>query len=354
MKLFECQSCGQLLFFENRRCEKCSRQLGYLPGANTLSALEQDGPSWRPLASPTWLYRFCANAVYDACNWLVPIHSPEIYCRACRHNRVIPDLTGPGNILAWQKLEAAKHRLLYTLLKLNLPLENRIDRPDHGLTFDFLADPPGVSGPKVSTGHHNGVITIALAEADDAERESRRKAMGEPYRTLLGHLRHEVGHYFWERLVRDEGRLESFRVMFGDDREDYGQALQTHYGSGPPADWQDGSVSRYATTHAWEDWAETWAHYLHIVDTLEMAQAFGLQVRPTLGQSVGLEAVFNFDPYRAGTVAELIEAWLPLTFALNSLGGCLGLSDLYPFILSPTVITKLGFVHDLVHAQRPT
>jgi hypothetical protein len=123
---------------------------------------------------------------------------------------------------------------------------------------------------------------------------------------------------------------------------------------GPPADWQDGSVSRYATTHAWEDWAETWAHYLHIVDTLEMAQAFGLQVRPTLGQSVGLEAVFNFDPYRAGTVAELIEAWLPLTFALNSLGGCLGLSDLYPFILSPAVITKLGFVHDLVHAQRPT
>ena len=186
MKLFECQSCGQLLFFENRRCEKCARQLGYLPEASTLSALEGDGPSWRPLASPAWLYRFCANAAYDACNWLVPIHSPEIYCRACRHNRVIPDLTGPGNLLAWQKLEAAKHRLLYTLLKLNLPLENRIDRPDHGLTFDFLADPPGVSGPKVSTGHHNGVITIALAEADDAERESRRKAMGEPYRTLLG------------------------------------------------------------------------------------------------------------------------------------------------------------------------
>src|SRR4051812_11470886 len=178
------------------------------------------------------------------------------------------------------------------------------------------------------------------------------RAAGRPWASPTARCWAIFATSFWERLVRDEGRLASFRAMFGDDRADYGQALKTQYRSGPPADWQNGSVSRYATTHAWEDFAETWAHYLHIVDTLEMAQAFGLQVHPTLGQSGGLEAVFNFDPYRAGTVAELIEAWPPLTFALNSLGGCLGLSDLYPFILSPAVISKLGFVHDVVHAQR--
>jgi hypothetical protein len=192
------------------------------------------------------------------------------------------------------------------------------------------------------------VITIALAEADDAERESRRKAMGEPYRTLLGHLRHEVGHYFWERLVRDEGRLASFRATFGDDRANYGQALQTHYRSGAPADWQDSSVSRYATTHAWEDFAETWAHYLHIVDTLEMASEFGMEVRPRVDRDGELTARIRFNPYETRDVEALVNAWLPFTFAINSVNRAMGLRDLYPFILSPAVVGKLGFIHGLV------
>jgi hypothetical protein len=91
---------------------------------------------------------------------------------------------------------------------------------------------------------------------------------------LLGHFRHEVGHYFWDRLVAtDPHQLEEFRVLFGDDRQDYGEALKRHYDEGAPANWQDTYISMYATMHPWEDFAETWAHYLHIVDTLETAGA---------------------------------------------------------------------------------
>ncbi len=203
------------------------------------------------------------------------------------------------------------------------------------------------------TGHDNGLITIALAEADDAEREKRRAAMGEPYRTLLGHFRHEVGHYYWDRLVRDGGRLDACRAVFGDDSQDYDQALQRHYAEGAPANWQENYVHQRLCDHApWEDFAETWAHYLHIVDTLEMAGAFGVRVDPSSTTDGELEASVDFDPYKAGDVQQLIDAWLPLTFALNSLNRGMGQADLYPFVLSPAVIEKLGFIHHLVHARR--
>jgi hypothetical protein len=351
MKLFKCQHCGQLLSFENTICERCSHKLGYLPEPNALSALQPEGNAWRALAEPSRPYRFCANAAHDVCNWLLPVDGPDAYCLACRHNRTVPDLSQTQNLLPWRKLEAAKHRLFYSLLRLKLPIETRTENPE-GLAFDFLADQPAQSGPKVMTGHDNGLITIALAEADDAEREKRRTAMGEPYRTLLGHFRHEVGHYYWDRLVRDESRLDQCRAVFGDDSQDYDQALQRHYGSGPPANWQDRFISAYATTHPWEDFAETWAHYLHIVDTLEMAGSFGVRVEPSLDQSGALQAAIDFDPYRAGDIQPLIEAWLPLTFALNGLNRCMGQADIYPFILSPIVIEKIGFIHHLVHARR--
>ena len=351
MKLFKCQHCGQVLYFENTLCERCSHRLGYLPETNVLSALEPEGDLWRALGGAGRPYRFCANAAYDVCNWLVPADSADAYCLACRHNRTVPDLSQPQNLLPWRKLEWAKHRLFYTLLRLRLPIQTRSESPE-GLAFDFLADQPTRSGPKVMTGHDNGLITIALAEADDAEREKRRTAMGEPYRTLLGHFRHEVGHYYWDRLVRDEGRLEACRAMFGDDSQDYGQALQRHYEEGAPPDWQENFISTYATTHPWEDFAETWEHYLHIVDTLEMARAFGVHVEPRIAHSDDLEASVDFDPYRAGDVQQLLDVWLPLTFALNSLNRCMGQPDIYPFVLSPAVVEKLGFIHHLVHDRR--
>jgi hypothetical protein len=174
--------------------------------------------------------------------------------------------------------------------------------------------------------------------------------MHEPYRTLLGHFRHEVGHYYWDRLVRDGEKLEPIRRVFGDERIDYEQALQRHYANGAPANWQAGFVSSYATSHPWEDFAETWAHYLHIVDTLEMAAAFGLDIHPALAKGGDLDAKVNFDPYGTGGFAQLIDTWIPLSNALNNLNRTMGQPDLYPFILSPPVIAKLTAIHDLVHA----
>jgi hypothetical protein len=349
MKLFECQNCGQLLYFENTRCERCGHVLGYLPESAVLSALTAEGGDrWRPLAAPEQVYRLCANATHDACNWLVPAGGPSAFCRACRHNRTIPDLGPPEHLLRWQRLEAAKHRLIYGLLRLELPLVSKWEYPESGLAFDFLAD-DGPVFQAVATGHARGLITINIAEADDAERERARKDMAEPYRTLLGHFRHEVGHYYWERLVRDGFWAESFRELFGDERRDYGACIEAHHADGPPPDWRERFVSGYASAHPWEDFAESWAHYLHIVDTLETAAAFGLRIAPKAGRAPGLAMEIDFDPYQQNDFDALIKAWLPLTYAVNSLNHSMGQPDLYPFVLAPTVMGKLRFVHGLIH-----
>jgi hypothetical protein len=356
MRLFACQHCRQLLYFENTVCERCGHRLGFLPGPLRLTALDPDGEAWRTLARPAWRVRFCANAAMEGCNWLLPAESAadagDELCAACRHNRTIPDLSVGANLRAWRRLELALHRLFYTLLKLRLPLADRRQDAEHGLAFDILADPPADQAPKVMTGHDNGLITLSLTEADDAARERRRVEMGEPYRTLLGHLRHEVGHHFWDVLVRDGGRLDDFRALFGDDRQDYGEALQRHYAEGPPADWQNGFISAYATTHPWEDFAETWAHYLHIVDTLETAGAFGVQVAPELDESGELTASGDLEPQKERDIEAIVAEWLPLTFAVNNLNRSMGQPDLYPFILSPPAIAKLGFVHELIRSAR--
>jgi hypothetical protein len=352
MKLFKCQHCEQLLYFENIVCEKCGFRLGFIPEIMTLSALEPEGDVWRALAIDKKTYRFCANTQFDVCNWMVEADAPDAYCAACRHNRTIPDTSIEDHLVAWRKIEVAKHRLFYTLMKLNLPLDGKTEDGHERLVFDFLASPPNVGGPRVMTGHDNGLITLALDEADDAEREKRRTQMHEPYRTLLGHFRHEVGHYFWDVLVRDGGLIEPCRKIFGDERADYDQALQTYYANGAPPNWQDNFISAYATSHAWEDFAETWAHYLHIVDTLEMARAFGMYVHPRLARPGELDAQVDFDPYNVRDPSALIETWVPLSNALNSLNRTMGLTDIYPFILSPAVIEKLSAMHDLIHGNK--
>jgi hypothetical protein len=352
MKIFQCQACEQPLHFETTRCESCARRTGYDPdGADVVTLTEVDG-ALRGFAEPRRPYRACANAAHGACNWLVPAESPEIYCRACRHNRTVPDLSVPWNLVRWREIEIAKRRLFYSLLRMRLPLASRREDPE-GLAFDFLADPAEaqLAGPAVLTGHDNGLITVSLAEADDVERERRRTLFGEAYRTLLGHFRHEIGHYFWNVLVRRDPCLEAFRTAFGDERADYGAALRRHYAEGPREGWQEHFVSAYATVHPWEDFAETFAHYLHIVDTLETASSFGLRVHPRLRPE--LSATMDFDPHRAPDLGRLIEAWLPLTFAMNSLNRSMGQPDLYPFRLTPAVIGKLAFVHERIQADSP-
>ena len=355
MKLFDCQHCGQLLFFENTRCERCGHRLGYLPDQTMLSALTAGGGDrWYPLASPDESSRFCANSLHDACNWLVRADGPDAFCRACRLNRTIPNLDVSENLLLWQRLEAAKHRLVYGLLRLDLPLVSKHDDVERGLAFDFLAGSGAMflEGPQVITGHVQGLITIDISEANDAERERHRRDMAEPYRTLLGHFRHEIGHHFWERMVRDGVWQEAFRKLFGDERRDYGAALESHYADGPPADWQERYVSSYASAHPWEDFEETWAHYLHIVDTLETAESFGLRIRPKAGADPVLEMEVEFDPYDQNNFDALVAAWLPLTYAANSLNHSMGQPDLYPFVLAPRVMGKLRFIHGLIHGTR--
>lgn len=351
MKLFNCDACGNILYFENRACGRCGHRLGYLPEETKLTAVEPlGGSTWKPLALPNQERLFCSNAANDACNWLVPPGTNDAFCLACRHNGVIPDLTDPSRLSAWQQIELAKHRLFYTLLRWRLPLRTVAEDPAHGLSFEFLAD-VAASAPKVLTGHDEGKITIALKEADDAERERRRVAMGEPYRTLLGHFRHEVGHHYWDVLIRDRDKLAACRAVFGDDGQDYGEALKRHYEQGAPADWQEHFVSQYATTHPWEDFAETWAHYLHIVDTLEMVGASGMSVRPRVDKVGDHSATVDFDPYFAEGADEIIEAWLPFVFAINSVSRAMGERDLYPFVIAPPVVKKLAFMHDLVHGR---
>jgi hypothetical protein len=347
--MFECQNCAQPLYFDNTRCESCGLALGYLPDRETVTALKPNRKAWTALADRRTPYRYCANAASNACNWLIPVDSPEQFCATCRHNRTIPDLSQPHSMEHWRLIEVAKRRLFYTLLRLRLPIKTRAEDPC-GLVFDFLADgtPASPTAPPVMTGHANGVITISLAEADDAERERRRCQMQEPYRTLLGHFRHEIGHYYWDRLVFGSEKLDEFRQLFGDERTDYAQALQRYYASGAPADWSQNFVSAYATAHPWEDFAETWAHYFHMVDTLETAGSFGLTVAPKA--SKGLAARINFDPHRAD-MAQLVDAWIPLTFAANSMNRSMGLPDLYPFVLSPEAIRKLSFVHERIQTQ---
>lgn len=353
MQVFHCDHCEQLVFFENVHCVRCGHALAYLPDRETVGSLDQDGDGyWRsPLPQARdRRYRLCANyREHDVCNWAIPEQDDSELCTSCRLTHVIPDQTAPGNKEAWYKLEVAKRRLTHTLLRLRLPLRNKTEDPEHGLAFEFKADlPPDADGvvDPVLTGHADGLITINIAEADDAERERRRVLHHEPYRTLLGHFRHEVGHYYWDRLIRNGDRLAGFRELFGDEQDDYAAALKRHYEPGPAADWQTRCISAYASVHPWEDWAETWAHYLHIVDAVETAHSCGLNLSPRRKDEPSLKpsqaALKRFD--------RMLESWHSLTYVLNNLNRGLGMADPYPFILSTPAANKLRFVHDTVKA----
>jgi hypothetical protein len=352
VNVFHCDHCTHLVFFENTQCIQCKQLLAYRPDARRVGSLEPtDTGVWR---SPDQVdYRLCANyTTHNVCNWAIPVADSNTLCVSCRLTEQIPDLTVPGHKEAWYRLETAKRRLLYTLTTLQLPPANRIDDPQHGLAFALVADVQGLGGGPVLTGHLNGVITINVAEADDAERERRRLALHEPYRTLLGHFRHEVGHYYWTRLIEGTDRLDGFRALFGDERADYSQALSRHYELGAPPDWQNRFVSAYATTHPWEDWAETWAHYLHVFDTLETAAACGISLRPRRDDEPSLPRMASTDTLPQATFDELIERWFPVTYMLNNLNRGLGLPDGYPFVLSTPAIEKMRFVHDVIARGR--
>ena len=361
MKTFRCDHCGHPLFFENVQCLQCGSALAFLPDRLALCAIEpvpdaQDlwwrKSSRRRRSTGTRRYRLCSNHTErHACNFAVPADDPNSLCVSCRQTRILPDLSVPQNHERWYRIEVAKRRLFYTLARLGLVSVTPPNGERDGPVFEFLADLPG---QPIITGHCEGVITLNVAEADDAERVSRRLALHEPYRTLLGHLRHESGHYYWDRLILHGGRIDAFREMFGDEQANYNQALDAYYAAGgAPANWQARYVSAYATSHPWEDWAETWAHYLHMVDLMETAASYSTRLVVPGDDADEAEEVANpFESDNLRDFDRLVEQWIPLTLLLNSLNRSLGQDDAYPFALTSGALTKLRFVHDIIHAPR--
>lgn len=355
MNVFHCAACGNLLFFENTTCVSCQRTVAYLPDLVAVSSLEAAGDGTRTStdAAMTARYRLCQNyTTAQTCNRAVPVESDAAFCESCQLTEVIPDVSVPGTRESWYRLEVAKRRLFYTLQRLHLPLRSRTEDPVAGVAFRFLADPtPDDVGPAVLTGHDEGVITINIAEADGVERERRRKELHEPYRTVLGHMRHEIGHFYWDRLIRDTSEVEEFRRLFGDERADYGAALEAHYANGAPADWSARFISAYASAHPWEDWAETWAHYLHMFDTLETAAACGVSLRPKRKDEPSLPKAPDVSTAKGVPFSRMVDSWFPLTYMLNELNRGLGQADAYPFVLAQPIIDKLAYVHDVIGRQ---
>ncbi len=334
MRAFTCSNCGQLLFFDNSVCLGCSYAVGFVP-----ETLKLD------VADPT--ARRCANLSLAGCNWLIADGDPNKLCVSCRLTRTRPNDNDRPAMAAFAVAERAKRQLLFQVLSLGLHVRNRSEDPVTGLAFDLLSS----RNREVMTGHEDGLITLDLSESDAVHREFVRLQLGEPYRTVLGHLRHEIGHYFWPSFTAEPDALAEFRELFGDESISYEDALARHYQSGPPVDWPDNFVSAYATMHPWEDWAETFAHYLHIQAGLETAAAFGLEtgLRTKVAARRSLQ-----DGEPAGAVGSMIHEWLTLSFGLNAMSYALGQESLYPFVLGTTVVKKLDFVHRCIRAASLT
>ncbi len=309
MRRFKCQ-CGAAVFFDNHRCTNCGRVLAF------------DLDSQRVVSGNEGELSLCSNRkAVIRCNWTSPEGGP---CQSCRMSKLIPSLSKDENQERWRKLELAKRRLLYNLVSIGLPVD------ETHLKFVFKEDRrtnPDVHDAHVNIGHAEGVITINAAEADEVYREQMRIAMNEPLRTLLGHMRHESGHYYWSVVVNDSNR-DAARGLFGDERADYGQALDRYYENGPIDGWPESYISAYASAHPSEDWAETWAHYLHIRSVMETALANRM-----------IESV-NPDAWRS----EFIEVIIRVNEIVRSLGQV----DAYPFIITDRIAEKIEFVHEAV------
>ena len=361
-RAFRCR-CGRPVFFHNDVCLACDTPLGFDPDLGLVRPLARtsDPAALRALRArgdrnaPLLRYRRCAHAgTCVGCTWLLPddaMAMAQPYCRSCRLNRTVPDPGERDNARLWHDVERAKRELVAQLIALKLPVASRVSEdPGRGLMFDLLRSP--IEGPRVMTGHDDGLITLDIEEADHVHRERQRQQMHELYRTLIGHLRHETGHYYWQRLVQGTPWEPGFRALFGDESADYGLALQAYYANGAPADWNARHVSEYASSHPHEDWAETWAHYLHLVDGLETARAFGLAGnRPETGiEPFGAYALDVEGEPDAEDVSFLaaINGWIELSVALNQLTSSMGEPDFYPFVLSVPAVRKLHFVHKVV------
>ena len=285
----------------------CKRRLGFDLEVSDFVLIDAD-----PGLDATAQHRQrCANATVAVCNWIIPAQTSAGLCRSCALTRTRPadnDLVG---LPEFAEAEAAKRRLVFELTELGLPIVGRTENPTSGLCFDLLSSQRAA----VVTGHDEGVITLDLAESDDAHREQLRISMDEPYRTLLGHFRHEIGHYYFTLLAERGPARTRFEELFGDPDADYQAALDRHYANGAPAGWASNYISAYATMHPAEDWAETFAHYLHIRDTLDTAASFGF---------APAGAAADKPITGAAGFHRIIDLWLPLAWSLNMINRSMG------------------------------
>lgn len=348
MRTFRC-SCDNMLFFDNSVCLRCGLETGFCPACQNLTAIvaQPDGSFRCSNSACGASLAKCANySAHNVCNRCVvlegaPPETPSL-CEYCSFNQTIPDLNVPGNAEKWYRLEAAKRRLLYELDILRLPFRFPESDPRPSLKFDFKADilPKKflwwTMGKKeqVFTGHANGLITINIREANDAERERLRVNFGEAHRTLIGHFRHEIAHYFWEVLVRGRDEERCVAVFGNHEKPTYSEALETYYKNGPAADWRERFVSAYATMHPWEDFAETFATYLDMVSVLGTAYHSGfVPVVPRFG---------DFD--------SMLAQYKALGIGMNEINRSMGLLDLVPEVFVEKVRAKMRYIHDIVSA----
>jgi hypothetical protein len=349
MKHFKC-TCENVLFFGSSRCLRCQQNVGFDPLQRQMSPC---GPSTE--------LKLCANGQkYAVCNWLVPAEKASRLCRACTMNRTIPDLSKTNNSTLWTKMEMAKRRLLYTLDELHIPMPSLSEDGGTGVAFDIVST---YADPSVTMGHLKGVITVNLEEADDTYRQINRQQLGENSRTLLGHFRHESGHYLWYRqlsdLPWDHPLREAFRAVFGSESKDYASSLQLHYRRGAPLGWERDFITPYAASHPWEDWAETWAHYLQIIDGLETCESLGIQVSSlALPLVIIPEEAGNLppplmpDPQESGRFLAMLQRWICLSSVLNEISQSLGESALYPYIITVPTARKLRLAHHFAQSWR--
>ena len=339
MKSFHC-ACGNALYFESSRCLRCGLEVGYDPMQDDM------GP-------PGSQRKLCANGTrHGVCNWLLPAASSAAFCLSCKLTRTTPDLRTEQNLRHWGLMEAAKRRLIRTLRALRLSVPALTDDPQNGLAFDIVST---MLDPRATMGHLGGVITVSLEEADDTWRQINRQQLGEAARTLLGHFRHESGHYLWERHL---SRLEwmhparfAFREIFGNESFSYSDALKRHYQNGPPADWQQRFITPYAAAHPWEDWAETWAHYLQMIDGLETGGQLGLSMPSAAAPALPPDSCTLPAGLASGTHADdsafeqLLQRWLHLVTVMNEASRSFGAPLLYPYIISASAARKLRLAH---------
>ena len=322
MRLYGCPDCGAPLFFRNLACGGCGQQVTYLPETDRFVTGSD----------------FCANREEIGCNWQGEA-AHEGFCRSCAMTDVVPDAFHGENLELWTAAELSKRWVLAGLSRWGWFRDADAGaRP----VFHLLAEDTPAGPATVMMGHADGIVTINVTEADPVELITRREELGERLRTMTDHFRHEIAHFLHLRLAEQKGFLPGFRSLFGDEREDYGAALERHYADGPPEAARETFITAYASAHPHEDWAETACHILHLTDLLDSALASGLQGR-------GLPEL-DYDAYAETDGARLVQRAVRLSIALNHVNRSIGVADIYPFVISAPARQKLVAAHRWLQA----